>query len=309
MNRERLLADSIHVPLSAVLTLTRTPIEGLNETWRCVPQGWPSAVFLKIQGVSYPSDTVAEEGEALAVISGRCRFVPELISRGVDAESGRAFIVVRGLVGRSLNNALEDTPHMRCHEIFASLVNWLCNLQGCDELRALLVRRAVTATGVWHPNFSPDEGIAELLDSAFDREFAWLREHSTRICSATLSRREQAWDLIHGSLSTNNILVDLPLNSPPVLSGVLDYEAARMGNVMFDVATLALHLLMVRSEDAAVSWFSVCAGLLGEHRVLVEGLKFFYYLCLLRATAVDLRAHVALPDPERVRTFLAHCGV
>lgn len=309
MNHERLLAESIPVPLSAILTLSRMPLEGLNETWRCVLHGWPSAVFLKIQGERYPSDSVAEEGEALAFMAGRCRLVPALISRGVDAESGRAFIVVRGLPGHSLGTVLERSRNLQYHQTFTSLVNWLCDLRECTELRALLDRRAVTATGLWHPDFSPEEGIAQLLDSTCDQEFAWLREHSTRIRNATSTKSEKARDVIHGSLSTNNILVELPVNSPGVLSGVLDYEAVRIGDVMFDVATLALHLLMVRSEDAALTWFSACTGLLGEHRVLGEGLKFFYYLCLLRARAVHLGAHVVLPDRERVRAFLRHCGV
>jgi hypothetical protein len=304
VNLEKILREATGVPQEDILSLNRMPLDGLNETWRCVLRGWRSEAFLKLQGVSVPSNTVAEEGEVLAVLSGQHRLVPELVARGSDVETGRAYILVRGLRGSSLHGAIEHNPRLDCRGIFNDLLDWLCELQEHAGLRSLLCRRAVTATGLWRPDFSPDEGIAELHHYGLDQRFSWLQAHATKIQNLSSIRRPPACDVLHGSLSASNILVCSSREGRGFVTGVLDYEAARIGNLMFDVATLALHLLMEAGEDAAISWFSVCASRFGEDRTVAEGVKFFYFLCLLRASATRGADGVQMPSREKVRLFL-----
>jgi hypothetical protein len=307
VHQEKILRDALGVPPEDILSLNRMPLDGLNETWRCVLRGWRSDTFLKIQGARVPSNTVAEEGEVLVVLSGQSRLVPELIARGSDAETGRPYILVRELSGRSLQSAIEHNPRLECRGIFDDLLDWFGELQGYGGLRSLLHRRTVTAIGLWHPDFSTDDGIAELCHYGLDERFSWLLEHATRIQKLLSIRSARANDVIQGSLSTSNILVDSTRDEHSFVSGVLDYEATRIGNLMFDVATLALHLLIESGRDAAISWFSACAGSFGEDRTLNEGVKFLYYLCLLRAGAARGDDGIRMPSREHLRSFLREC--
>jgi hypothetical protein len=307
MDIATLLNRAIGISAGDIIELQRLPFRSLNETWRCVLKGWPLPLYVKIQGRTYPSTTVSDEAQVLCVLKDRLPLVPRLITYGQEEESRRPYLITEERPGLPVHHLLNDVNLPTPYKLLYQVADWLCEFKMNSYLRPLLERRLDRAVGVYQPDFDPITAALKLCSEIQEVD----RGELASVFRALLAKgRRGNWprsprEIVHGSLTTFNLLANVIGSEKSLsLTGVLDFEATRIGNAMFDVATLALYLLMSAWPAGAKVWFSTCAHRFGESRVMGEALPFLVYCYLARARAKFTGTAIGLPSDDAVQAFL-----
>jgi len=89
--------------------------------------------------------------------------------------------------------------------------------------------------------------------------------------------RKPAHEIIHGSIAPQNLLT-----VKGRLAGVVDFEATRIGDLMFDVAHYGLDLFESHGTSAVRRWFGVCQNAYGKERIRYRALAFLIEVLLTR---------------------------
>jgi len=293
----RRIAQELNVEDAYIEHLERTPPKNRNKTWRCELENREQAVYLKVQGGERHSRSVGDEANVLAVLSAASfPYVPKLLARGCDDTNGPYF-VCEERPGCPLHTYLEEGDISEFEPFFGDVIDWLQHLQTLDCLRCVLEERS--HVGVYRKDFNPTTKARDLCtDLSATLDHGSLRRIRDWIEACPEVRTSAPFSIIHGSLSTHNLLV--ATTSRPTLTGVLDFEAMRLGDLAFDVATLALYFLMCRCPSAARKWLSMCTNQLDTSQILERAVSFIIYLYLMR----QKNGAESVPPPDEFSDFL-----
>lgn len=255
--------------LEPVLPRSRNPV------WRT-----PGHFYLKLQGGPFPSETVREEAEVLALLAGRLPYVPTVLATGTCPETGLPYLLTQALPGHPVT----ARPDVACEPLFDELVGWLDSLQRVAGLRELLSHRLPRLVDRYRPDFDP-------LTSALERSAQLAgnpgqeaaREYHSLLAELVQRRPARPTpEVVHGSLAPANILRD-----GHHLTGVLDFEGTRLGSAMYDVASLAADLLETHGLTVVRAWLRRCGEHYGPERIQFEARPFLLDMLMLRARCED----------------------
>ncbi|MCA1693464.1 MAG: aminoglycoside phosphotransferase family protein [Actinobacteria bacterium] len=171
------------------------------------------------------------EGATLACLSGEA-MVPQIVATGLD-DRGRTWLLTEALPGATARPATLD---------LRGVAWWLSTFgrHPSPRLGRLLTRRAEQFAGVWAANYDPrPHAYAASVDVRTPFTAAWCRGWKGRS------------EVVHGSLAVHNLLIGVGGE----LTGVVDFEATRIGDGRWDIATLTLDLALA-DIDTALRWLS-----------------------------------------------------
>jgi aminoglycoside phosphotransferase (APT) family kinase protein len=306
MDPTMLLVEALGIRHNEIVDIKTNTPPSLNSVWRFKLIGMDYGLFLKLQGENEFSTSVLDESETLRTLQGRLPHIPRLLSYGVHKGSGRAFIVTEEIAGinlyESINQGLKESD---LRAILDDVVSWSSQLQRVPELRSILQRRSKKYISVYSPNFNPIEYSVSLLGTM-------EKNHSTLFplfsqCLSIVSSDQPATEpeVIHGAPTVYNLMVSTT-HLHNSLVGVLDFEATRLGDPMFDIALMLLYLLMSPRPDFAYVCFERCSEAYTRGRMLSKTIPFFIYLCLARFQAQSRQQTIELPEDDRIHAFLKH---
>ena len=112
--------------------------------------------------------------------------------------------------------------------------------------------------------------------------------------------------IVHGSLTTYNVLVTSPRSAGinRRLAGIIDFEATRLGNIMFDVAGFAFDCLFSPLASSAKEWLETCSTVFGIQRIKVQVPAFLTFFYLTRLNASSSPAKASTPPEEALISLL-----
>lgn len=300
MSPESILVKEMCDSRADILHLERQLIDNRNETWYCVLKSRSRPVYLKLQGGKRYSISIRNESKVLEALNEAEILTPRLLAHGHDKESGRFYVVVEEIPGITLHKVISKVESSTIRQIFNQIASWLQTFQEKNEL--LLSLNQQNYVGLYRKDFNPVEESLKLLSKTSKclstRLYARLR-------SVLDNNVKENWssvptEVVHGSLTTFNLLVSTGNCS---LAGVLDFEATRQGNLMLDVATLALYLLMSSRPLTAQFWTSVCSEKFNLARIQTEAIPFLIFIYLMRLRAKQANQAVVLPEEELFDSF------
>lgn len=228
-----------------------------HESWAVEINGRHSC-WLKLQ----VSDTLAgvdREARVLRALRGDV-LVPEILASG-EASDGRPFIVTSALRGMAFQNLLSgrsDNPAL--HAVLDDCARWLNHFSRGTAGRLPMNVAATDIAGS-----EPD------LDALLAPAVAWWGSVDSEIAlliglADFTSHVRPAERTVHGSFDPRNLLVEAGR-----LSGVLDFEATRPGDVAFDIAGMAAEIVLSDSPSVADLWCSLHTDSTGTMPVRVGG--------------------------------------
>jgi len=164
-----------------------------------------------------------------------------LCGHGVVGAQARPFIATELIPGRRRQQALPSTkPHVeRC---LAELSAWLHRFARVQLARPNVHFLGERFSGPWSPWYAPGSAPPVVEQAS----------------SVTAGHNKNRLGLVHGSFDPGNILLDW--SNPRLLTGVIDFEASRLGSPLIDIAGLALHFLLGDRPDLATSWLATAAA-------------------------------------------------
>lgn len=170
-------------------------------------------------------------------------FAPRLMAY----DRRRPVIATQHLDGRMLAEHEDD----EVYDLLRPLASWLQSFRTCGALAA----HPPSVVASWDL-FGTDPDVNRLLD---DGAAFWTRAAHRRGIRASAVRqrrlRPAAGGVVHGSFDEDNLLID----DARAVSGVLDFEATRVGPSAIDVAGMAVDLLLHRGASLARAWLDTCS--------------------------------------------------
>jgi hypothetical protein len=109
-------------------------------------------------------------------------------------------------------------------------------------------------------------------------------------------------ETVHGDFGLDNILVHAVGSSRLRLAAVVDFEAARRGDGMWDVATLSLRLLLAGHRKEMVQWRDVAARTWPPRRISKHAVVFLLAQHLRRCLAARTDPEVAVVSNDELLT-------
>lgn len=280
--------------------------QGINETWRVVLRIREAPIYVKIQGLAFPSTSVAKEAEVLPVLNRHMRNTPVMLASGVHKESGRPFMITSEIPGDSLAHIISNHPRGNLDQVFIGAIEWLISLQEVSELMPMLKKRDSSYSGVYKGGFNPIEGALGILDEVSEPLGACceLFRESLRK-SSELGLQFTPRDIVHGSFTTHNLLVSRHCEtSLPSLNGVIDHEATRLGDSIFDIATLTFYILLSGSIEYARSWLDISSEMLMNRKARAQALPYILFMFLTRSKVRLSDRSVRIPDKHLLERMI-----
>lgn len=304
MNPVALLQQSLRIQPDDILQIEAMTPPTLNMAWRFKLNGQGHCFFLKVQGGQGYSKTVRDEAEVLVILHGRIPKIPKLISHGIDSQSGKPYFVTQEIRGESLHQSiLAGIDSSEFCSISDSLIDWYFQLQSVQQLRTVLERRSIRDIGVYSPCFNPIGYSQILLNNLKKKNSLLLPVFRKRLLDVARNWTVSEPEIIHGSLTTFNLLASTACRRRSLM-GVIDFEATRLGNLMFDAALFLLYLLMSPKPEFAESWLERACEVFGRKRTLTRAIAFFIYLILARYQVQDSNEQIETPENRRISNFL-----
>lgn len=244
-----------------------------NPVWKCKVRGYSSSMYLKLQSRKPQSSTLSEEVEVLKILTDHQLMTPQVITSGTLGSE--TYLITAGLPGKTekLQNVSSVCP------FFEDIVKWMSLLQSQTNLLPLLKKRAKRFIGRYALDFDPVHSARLELPNAskrLDRLTVLEIEHLLGDVSQ-YNMRGPAYEIIHGSIAPQNLLT-----VKGRLTGVVDFEATRIGDLMFDVAHYGLDLFESHGISTVRRWFGVCQNAYGKERIRYRALAFLIEVLLTR---------------------------
>lgn len=302
MSPTQLITRKLGVTEGEIVHIDEVAPESRNKIWRGEIEGWEQGVYLKVQGGERFSRSVAEEAEVLEMLrASSFSQVPRLLAHGTIG-AGTSYLLCEECAGCPLQDHLARIGSSVLDSLFEQVLNWLHRLQDSDRLRRVLEGRSYL--GVYQKDFDPVEHAYQLCSKLKGR----LDDASQRKMSALLERSSAGQvppthaDVVHGSLTPFNLLVDRSGTSsdPDTLTGVLDFEATRLGSLAYDLANMAFCLLVRNRPVIAKQWLSACNEQFGTRRIVAQAVPFLVHFYLMRRK----NEVGGLPPADEFITFL-----
>ena len=271
----KLLSNALNTDLNNIQAIQFVMPPSRNPVWYCRVAGYPAPIYFKLQSRELLSFSVTEEAEVLTLLKDIRIMVPRIITSGVMGKD--SYLITSELPGRP--NTCPSGGARRV--FFKEVISWLSLFQAQIQILPLLEKRLRRYVGWYAPNFDPilfATGEVKRLSAYLGRQAAREIECQLGILSLH-SRGAPAREVIHGSIAQHNLLTD-----GDRLSGVIDFEGTRIGDLMFDVAGYGINLFDTQGPVAARLWFKVCKDTYGEERICYWAQGFIIALLLSRIT-------------------------
>ncbi len=228
----------------------------------------PNTWWLKSGQAPRRASGVAHEARVLDLVRGRLAAVPTIVARSDTIESkpiDQAWFISLSLPGRPLAAHQSPFDATALHW----MKNWLDHLSMCrpeaEHCAGACVRDGVFSE---HPDLL---ALLETADATLGRSPIGARLlHRARAAAQTPT----CSGVVHGSFDTRNVLVDARGNP----TGVVDFEAARPGPPMLDVASMVCSLAMDISPELAKQWLHANSNSSTDERIETEVVP----LCAIR---------------------------
>jgi aminoglycoside phosphotransferase (APT) family kinase protein len=185
--------------------------------------------------------------------------VPRLFFDGHDERTRRRYFATRRLKGITVFQAInQNTSRGLFSKPLSEIVDWLNSLQNEKILFNVLKKRVKKYTEIYRPEFNPINYTMNVVEkSKLNKNSNLFLNKLIRIIKSFKPKMKKSKpEIIHGSLSTYNILISPEIKGRKLV-GVIDFEATRLANLMFDVDTLLLDLLLLYEFELARLWFKI----------------------------------------------------
>lgn len=201
-------------------------------------------VIVKLQTQQSGFQPVAHEADVLTLMRSHSG-LPRLIAAGRTGRRSRPFLITEMLHGIALDSWLSRDEQGTEGQL-GSYAAWLHAFSRSTAPLAALRLKATGFIGPWSISYHPD-GIP-LVDVGGGPDAGAAPYEVTNLHRVAV---------VHGSFDPKNILV--ANDATAHLSGVVDFEATRLGSPLIDIAGLALHFLLWRRVDLARAWTNAAA--------------------------------------------------
>lgn len=265
------------------------PVAGIhrNQVWRVRTADGATALMLKLQTTREGFPTVEHEADVLRHLRWLAG-VPRLVAAGTVGRPKRPFLLTQAISGVPLAHWLRlDRPAAASQ--LANYAHWLRSFSLVDAPRAILREKACRFEGPWAMNYSPDVAPPVIINdaSAGDR----------------LAANHNHVAVVHGSFDPRNVLV--ADDATAQLTGVVDFEATRLGSPLIDIAGLALHFLMWRRADLASAWLTAASEAWQWPSLAIDAMPYLVAQHERRRAAAMVNTDVPIAPRRLISNLLA----